>query len=390
MRSVACSIAFHNSYTTEAFPFYLSLLVQLFLRGKPHLQKYMRRLPKTHKKLPMKKKDEPDFYKLDSTNPLPEVHEAPVPGAAATVQAMRANSSAMNPPNASLTPLSHRQGSAISSSIVTPNLSPNNPQTIIGGQGYSNVLGGGHGGSNSNNMNYMGSPSSGMNFMNSAMSGGMMPNSSGGGFNPQGGGSMGMMMGGPNYSSMGSAMMGGMSDNGGTGGGIMSMPNMNNPRFSNHNDMGGPHHDDFDALPLEHQPFSMMNQMNGNGIFGNGGYGNGGQAPPPPSSYNNVPPSPSTGNMRRTTMPMQGQGSVERTPPHQQQQAMPSDMFTQAYAAHQMPMQDMMYGHGGASASGNKGGRLQQEHDPRSASPSSGMKQQQQQQRQPSPSHTTV
>eukprot|EP00540_Astrosyne_radiata_P020461 CAMPEP_0116844412 /NCGR_PEP_ID=MMETSP0418-20121206/12671_1 /TAXON_ID=1158023 /ORGANISM="Astrosyne radiata, Strain 13vi08-1A" /LENGTH=338 /DNA_ID=CAMNT_0004475357 /DNA_START=96 /DNA_END=1113 /DNA_ORIENTATION=+ len=30
---------------------------------------------KTHKKLPMKKQDEPDFYKLDKTNPLPELEE---------------------------------------------------------------------------------------------------------------------------------------------------------------------------------------------------------------------------------------------------------------------------------------------------------------------------
>ena len=36
----------------------------------------MRRLPKTHKKLPMKKQDEPDFYKLDKTSPLPELEES--------------------------------------------------------------------------------------------------------------------------------------------------------------------------------------------------------------------------------------------------------------------------------------------------------------------------
>jgi len=54
---------------------------ELFLRGKPHLQKYMRRLPKTHKKLPMKKQDEPDFYRLDQTNPLPALDDAPIPGA---------------------------------------------------------------------------------------------------------------------------------------------------------------------------------------------------------------------------------------------------------------------------------------------------------------------
>jgi hypothetical protein len=53
---------------------------QLFLRGKPHLQKYMRRLPKTHKKLPMRKQDEPDFYLLDKSTPLPAVEDAPIPG----------------------------------------------------------------------------------------------------------------------------------------------------------------------------------------------------------------------------------------------------------------------------------------------------------------------
>lgn len=65
----------------------LPFLFQLFLRGKPHLQKYMRRLPKTHKKLPMKKEDEPDFYGLDKSNPLPTLEECPVP--ASTLMAMR-------------------------------------------------------------------------------------------------------------------------------------------------------------------------------------------------------------------------------------------------------------------------------------------------------------
>ena len=51
---------------------------ELFLRGKPHLQKYMRRLPKTHKKLPMKKEDEPDFYKMDKENHLPPLEEQPL------------------------------------------------------------------------------------------------------------------------------------------------------------------------------------------------------------------------------------------------------------------------------------------------------------------------
>lgn len=39
----------------------------------------MRRLPKTHKKLPMKKEDEPDFYDREKINPLPGLDEAPLP-----------------------------------------------------------------------------------------------------------------------------------------------------------------------------------------------------------------------------------------------------------------------------------------------------------------------
>ena len=49
---------------------------ELFLRGKPHLQKYMRRLPRTHKKLAMKKDEEPDFFQLEKTSPLPTLEEA--------------------------------------------------------------------------------------------------------------------------------------------------------------------------------------------------------------------------------------------------------------------------------------------------------------------------
>lgn len=50
---------------------------ELFLRGLPHLQKHMRRLPKTHRKLPMKKQDEPDFYTMAKTTPLPELENDP-------------------------------------------------------------------------------------------------------------------------------------------------------------------------------------------------------------------------------------------------------------------------------------------------------------------------
>ena len=41
----------------------------------------MRRLPKTHKKLPMKKEDEPDFYKMDKECALPPLEEIPLSAA---------------------------------------------------------------------------------------------------------------------------------------------------------------------------------------------------------------------------------------------------------------------------------------------------------------------
>jgi hypothetical protein len=50
-------------------------IVQLFLRGKPQLQKYMRRLPKLCKKVPTKKCHEPDFYALDKSSPLPPLQK---------------------------------------------------------------------------------------------------------------------------------------------------------------------------------------------------------------------------------------------------------------------------------------------------------------------------
>jgi len=51
---------------------------ELFLRGKPLLQKYMRRLPRTHKKLVMSKIEEPDFFELENTSQLPTLEEARV------------------------------------------------------------------------------------------------------------------------------------------------------------------------------------------------------------------------------------------------------------------------------------------------------------------------
>lgn len=79
-----------------------SVTPQLFLRGKPHLQKHMRRLPKTHKKLVMKKQDEPDFYKMDKESPLPPLPEAPPNVLAMRRQAMTQaaainNAASLNP-----------------------------------------------------------------------------------------------------------------------------------------------------------------------------------------------------------------------------------------------------------------------------------------------------
>lgn len=91
---------------------FFSYYHELFLRGKPHLQKYMRRLPKTHKKLPMKKQDEPDFYRLDQSNPLPAVEDAPVPGAMIASAAM--NNMSDQKPTDSQTAL-HQQAAAAAS-----------------------------------------------------------------------------------------------------------------------------------------------------------------------------------------------------------------------------------------------------------------------------------
>uniref|UniRef100_A0A7S2HNK6 HSF-type DNA-binding domain-containing protein n=1 Tax=Helicotheca tamesis TaxID=374047 RepID=A0A7S2HNK6_9STRA len=48
---------------------------ELFLRGMPHLYEHMRRLCKKEKKMPMDTKHEPDFRKLASTRPLPELDD---------------------------------------------------------------------------------------------------------------------------------------------------------------------------------------------------------------------------------------------------------------------------------------------------------------------------
>lgn len=386
----------------------------------------MRRLPKTHKKLPMQKKDEPDFYKLDQTNPLPEVHEAPVPGAAATVQAMRNGPVTTTNPN--MSPLSHNQsGSAMGSSsscLVTPNISPYHSQNIIGGPQHASMINGSPSGGSMNGMNSMGNMSSGymrsnnMNSMGFMSSGGSLINGSmmsindgAGGFNQ---GSLGMM-GGGHSGNMGCSMMmgtgGPMSNSGGNPNGMSSMGGSgsmspvgrgnssmsNNARYSSYNDMGS--QDEYD-IPLmgagsPQMSFSSMgHNMNTSIGHGNHGYGssNAGYMGGGSQSYSSVPPSPAPNSMRRT-MPMRqtgmdspsimGNDQQHMTPQHQQQYM--SDMYVpqgQSQMSPPMHMQDMMqqqplhsqqnmYNGGGGSSSGaassgspsaSQQQRLQQQH----------------------------
>jgi hypothetical protein len=190
----------------------------------------MRRLPKTHKKLPMKKKDEPDFYALDKTSPLPQIEDAPIPGAAATIQAMNQNRPAQH-----LSPLPHSspmhvggpQGPS-NSSLVTPHVSPNHHQAFIDAPHSSHIM------PPSNRMmghvDHMGNAGSMMH------GGGMM-------------GSPGMMnMGNMN---MGMGMMGGGQMNGISRG--------FNPRFQSFDDGYGP--DEYDMPPIVARHQSGMGQM---------------------------------------------------------------------------------------------------------------------------------
>ena len=206
----------------------------------------------------MKKKDEPNFYKLDQSHPLPALHEAPVPGAA-SVQVMRSNlqQTAGSPHDAlsNLSPIAPQQQQM----IVTPNISPN-----YGGQGI------------------MGSPNAFMSnsgigngqFMGGMGSGAMGMGMSMGGMNQQG-----------NFGMSGRSGMGmglGMGANGmgptGPGNGLQN-------RFSGFNEV-----DDFDIIPAHHQyggrgigntfmdpQSNLMNPLMGNGGAGygmNNGYGN--------------------------------------------------------------------------------------------------------------------
>lgn len=48
----------------------------------------MRRLPKLHKKLPMKKGEEPDFYKMDKSTPLPPLDDSQIAAGSGVSQGM--------------------------------------------------------------------------------------------------------------------------------------------------------------------------------------------------------------------------------------------------------------------------------------------------------------
>jgi hypothetical protein len=345
--------------------------LQLFLRGKPHLQNYMRRLPKTHKKLPMKKKDEPDFYKLDQTHPLPAIHEAPIPGAAATVQAMRAGAQQPVSPHSEsmhthLSPMTQQQGNGM---VITPHVSPNHSgANIIGGPNNYQMAS-----PTAGNMNSMGSTINAMGPGNMGM----------GNANAMAPGNMGM----GNMTTMASGNMGGMGVMGTNGMGMgmgpsgmqaMGPGNMNmhrgpqgvgghsfNARYGNYGDSDS-FQDEFDNM--QHQQMMVRGGNVGGSMGGqqpshhqmghmsnSGGYGSNN------GHYNNMPPS-NPSNMRRSVAMRQGVGmdhmhggdrspSQQRQPEYyqgysqQQQQQQQQQMMMPP--THGMQMQHDMYGRSG-------------------------------------------
>lgn len=70
---------------------------ELFLRGRPNLHRMMRRLPKSQKKAPMSKQDEPDFYSMPKMDALvPNNNPGTSPAALAAAAAMPAASVSMS------------------------------------------------------------------------------------------------------------------------------------------------------------------------------------------------------------------------------------------------------------------------------------------------------
>lgn len=149
---------------------------ELFLRGKPHLQKFMRRLPKTHKKLPMKKDDEPDFYAMDKANPLPSLEEVPLPSTAMLPQMRQQQSLAvggtgmlssqmmtplgagmpgMSPFSEARDPLMGVMSQTRGASQFGGNAMGMNPMGTIGGMGSMNGMGPMNGMSGMNGMGSM-------------------------------------------------------------------------------------------------------------------------------------------------------------------------------------------------------------------------------------------
>jgi hypothetical protein len=359
---------------------------QLFLRGKPHLQNYMRRLPKTHKKLPMKKKNEPDFYKLDQINPLPQIHEAPIPGAAATVQAMRAGPP---PPgssaNGDVLPLG--VGAPMTQShmdnplgIVTPNMSPNHGGASIIGGGVSDnyaplnhTTGSGMSGMRSSMNSYGNMNSMGMSSMNSMSH----DNMGMGGMN--GMSSMSGMNGLSSMSGMNSMSMNGMSGmSGGMGNlgmgsssmnhnylGSMGTSNMNmhggqsgiagslNSRYNSYNDsMVDSFIDDYDCMPSQAMmglggSQSRSQQPQHTGLM-MGDYGESG-------GYDKMAPLSHSNNIRRPIPMRQGpslnnMGGGLRNETSQRQPEFYSGYSNQPSSIMSPSMQNDIYGRGGSSS----------------------------------------
>jgi hypothetical protein len=275
----------------------------------------MRRLPKTHKKLPMKKKDEPNFYKLDQTHPLPAIHEAPIPGQAA-VQVMRSRFPQQTGPSSTsldiatnLSPIAQQQQQQ--QMIVTPNISPNHSgQGIIGSSGnFMSNSGVGHGqfiGSNLNGMGGMGSGGMGM-----------------AGMNPMSQGSLGM----GGRSGMGMSL-------GGMGAGAS---NGAQSRFGGFNDI-----DEYDIMPMHSYGGRGLgnNLMEQQGNFMNPIMGNGGSYGGMSNNYGN-----SSRNMKNSSTMMQG-ASLDM---NSQWQSDYLQGFSQSSMMPSMQQQNDMYGRGFAA-----------------------------------------
>ena len=308
----------------------------------------------------MKKKDEPDFYKLDQTNPLPETHEAPVPGAAATVQAIRAGAG-MQQPGSPYNDM-HTQAN---NTVVTPHVSPNHPgANIIGGpnsyhmgspsvpvgnmngigsnmSGLGSMNGMGPGNMGTGNMNDSGHSNIGLNRMNVMATGNM------GGMGGMGSNGMGMGMG---PSGMGYTGPGNMDVHGGMQGGASL-----NPRFDGYGDyIGDNFQDEYDIM--QHQ--SMMGRGGGGSIGGqqphhmshmnnNGGHGGN-------SGYNKMR-SPTQNSMRRPVAMRQGTG-MDHMQGGDRSHSQRQPEFYQGYSPQpQMTMHGMqqhhdMYSRGGSAS----------------------------------------